>query len=54
MEDDDGEDDEFGGFAIDLGVIDLEARDGRVTILNDDSVSVGTTRAPTPWLSRRP
>jgi hypothetical protein len=48
MEGDDGEDDEFGGFAIDLGVIDLEARDGRVTILNDDSASVGTTRAPLP------
>jgi hypothetical protein len=48
MEGDDGEDDEFGGFAIDLGVIDLEATDGRVTILNDDSASVGTTRAPPP------
>jgi hypothetical protein len=49
MEGDDGEDDEFGGFAIDLGIIDLEAREGRVsTILNDDSASVGTMRAPDP------
>jgi hypothetical protein len=48
MEEDDGEDDKFGGFAIYLGVIDLEARDGRVTILNDASASVGTTRAPPP------
>jgi hypothetical protein len=48
MEGDDGADDEFGGFAIDLGVIDLEARDGRAFILNDDSASVGTTNAPPP------
>jgi hypothetical protein len=48
MDGDDDGDDEFGGFAIDLGVIDLDASDGRATILNDDSASVGTTRAPLP------
>jgi hypothetical protein len=37
MEGDDNEDDEFGGFAIDLGVIDLDSREGRAAILNDDS-----------------
>jgi hypothetical protein len=48
MDGDDDGDDEFGGFAIDLGIIDLDARDGRATILNDDSASIGTTRAPLP------
>jgi hypothetical protein len=48
MEGDDGADDEFGGLAIDLGVINLEARDDRAFILNDDSASVGTTNAPPP------
>jgi hypothetical protein len=43
MEGDDNEDDEFGGFAIDLGIIDLESRESRAAILNDDSASVGTT-----------
>jgi hypothetical protein len=48
MDGDNDRDDEFGGFAIDLGVIDFDARDVRATILNNDSASVGTTRAPLP------
>jgi hypothetical protein len=48
MEGDDNEDDEFGGFAIDLGIIDLESRESRAAILNDDSASVGTTNPPPP------
>jgi hypothetical protein len=47
MEGDVNEDNEFGGFAIDLGVIDLDSRDGRAAILNEDSASVGTTNPPT-------
>jgi hypothetical protein len=51
MEGDD-EDNEFGGFAIDLGVIDLDSREGRAAILNDDSAcSVGTTNPPPSGLS---
>jgi hypothetical protein len=48
MDGDDNPDDDFGGFAIDLGVIDLESGEGRSTILNDDSASVGTMNPPPP------
>jgi hypothetical protein len=50
MEGDDNEDDEFGGFAIDLGVIDLDSREGRAAILSDDSALVGTTNPPSSGL----
>jgi hypothetical protein len=51
MEGDSNEDDEFGGFAIDLGVIDLDSRESRDAILNDDSATVGTTNPPPSRLS---
>jgi hypothetical protein len=47
-EGDDNEDDKFGGFVIDLGVIDLDSRESRAATLNDDSASVGTTNSPSP------